>query len=105
MLWFTYEALDGQAKEVTDMLLAENNKDAISQIRDKGLFPTKVREIGKKEVQENMELLSAWKANQQQMVPIESIFKTESKQSYIEYLSETFGNKLIEWGKTLKGEK
>lgn len=105
MLWYTYEALDGQAKEVTDMLLAESSKDAISQIRDKGLFPTKVREIGKKEVQENMELLSAWKANREQMVPIESIFKTKLKQSYVEYLSDLFGNKLIKWGKKLRGEK
>ncbi len=104
MFWFTYEALDGEANKVTDVVLAKDNLTAISQIRNKGLFPTKVREVSEKEVQKNPDLLAAWKCNKSQMVPIETIFGTKSKQSYFQYLSELFGNKLIEWGKTLKGE-
>lgn len=40
---FVYEALDAQGKEVKADIEALSNKEAISKIRNKGLFPTKVR--------------------------------------------------------------
>jgi type IV pilus assembly protein PilC len=40
---FKYEALDAQGKEVKAEIEALSNKEAISKIRNKGLFPTKVR--------------------------------------------------------------
>lgn len=43
---FTYEALDAQGKEVKADIEALSNKEAISKIRNKGLFPTKVRAKG-----------------------------------------------------------
>jgi type II secretory pathway component PulF len=104
MLWFTYEALDGSANEYTDTILAEDKKDAIKQIRERSLFPTKVKEIGRREVQENPELLSAWRCNQGQMSPVESILETPT-QSYLKYLSDFWGDIFIEWGKILKGYK
>ena len=43
---FQYEALDGQGKEVKAEIEALSSKEAISKIRNKGLFPTKVRARG-----------------------------------------------------------
>ena len=43
---FQYEALDAQGKEVKADIEALSNKEAISKIRNKGLFPTKVRAKG-----------------------------------------------------------
>lgn len=43
---FVYEALDAQGKEVKADIEALSNKEAISKIRNKGLFPTKVRAKG-----------------------------------------------------------
>jgi len=43
---FTYEALDANGKEVKAEIEALSNKEAISKIRNKGLFPTKVRAKG-----------------------------------------------------------
>jgi len=43
---FVYEALDAQGKEVKSDIEALSNKEAISKIRNKGLFPTKVRAKG-----------------------------------------------------------
>ena len=43
---FLYEALDAQGKEVKADIEALSNKEAISKIRNKGLFPTKVRAKG-----------------------------------------------------------
>ncbi len=43
---FKYEALDAQGKEVKAEIEALSNKEAISKIRNKGLFPTKVRAKG-----------------------------------------------------------
>ena len=43
---FLYEALDGQGNEVKAEIEALSNKEAISKIRNKGLFPTKVRAKG-----------------------------------------------------------
>lgn len=40
---FVYEALDAQGKEIKADIEALSNKEAISKIRNKGLFPTKVR--------------------------------------------------------------
>lgn len=40
---FQYRALDGNGKEVKAEIEALSNKEAISKIRNKGLFPTKVR--------------------------------------------------------------
>ena len=40
---FKYEALDAQGKEVKAEIEALSSKEAISKIRNKGLFPTKVR--------------------------------------------------------------
>lgn len=90
MSQFIYEALDATGKEITDIVEAEDKTDAIKQIRDKGFFPTKVREIVEKKSQD---------------ATIESIFNMETKQSYIEYLSGLLGNKLIAWGQALKGTK
>ncbi|MBW8035255.1 MAG: type II secretion system F family protein [Planctomycetes bacterium] len=42
MPMFKYEALDSQGKEVKAEVEALSNKEAISKIRNKGLFPTKV---------------------------------------------------------------
>ena len=39
---YTYRALDGQGKEVIGTVETENSRDAISQVRDLNLFPTKV---------------------------------------------------------------
>jgi type IV pilus assembly protein PilC len=43
MAVFQYRALDGNGKEVKAEIEALSNKEAISKIRNKGLFPTKVR--------------------------------------------------------------
>lgn len=43
MAVFQYRALDGSGKEVKAEIEALSNKEAISKIRNKGLFPTKVR--------------------------------------------------------------
>jgi type IV pilus assembly protein PilC len=43
---FLYEALDAQGKEIKADIEALSNKEAISKIRNKGLFPTKVRAKG-----------------------------------------------------------
>ncbi len=43
---FHYEALDAQGKEVKADIEALSSKEAISKIRNKGLFPTKVRSRG-----------------------------------------------------------
>ena len=40
---FKYEALDAQGREVKDTIEALDNKEAVSKIRNLGLFPTKVR--------------------------------------------------------------
>lgn len=40
---FQYRALDGNGKEVKAEIEALSNKEAISKIRNKGLFPTKVK--------------------------------------------------------------
>src|SRR5690554_4266904 len=40
---FQYTALDANGKEVKAEIEALSNKEAISKIRNKGLFPTKVR--------------------------------------------------------------
>lgn len=104
MLWFVYEALDGDAKEVTDIMLADNQKDATSKIRERGQFPTRVRQIGKKEVQENTDLLSYWRCNQSKQVPLDTTyFDKKTAISYVEYLTEKLGNALIKWGEILKG--
>ncbi len=43
---FKYEALDAQGNEVKAEIDALSNKEAISKIRNKGLFPTKVQARG-----------------------------------------------------------
>ncbi len=43
---FAYEALDSQGQEVKAEIDALSSKEAISKIRNKGLFPTKVRAKG-----------------------------------------------------------
>jgi len=40
---FQYEALDAQGHQIKNSIEALNNKEAISKIRNKGYFPTKVR--------------------------------------------------------------
>lgn len=40
---FQYEALDAQGHEIKDVIEALSSKEAISKIRNKGYFPTKVR--------------------------------------------------------------
>lgn len=77
---FNYEALNSIGEKIINgKLAAVNKEDAIQQIRDMGLFPTRVKEI----------------------VTEEKIVYT-SKQSYFQYLSELIGTKLIEWGNFLK---
>jgi len=46
MAVFKYEALDAHGKEVRAEIEALSSKEAISKIRNKGLFPTKVRSRG-----------------------------------------------------------
>ena len=46
MAVFKYEALDARGKEVRAEIEALSSKEAISKIRNKGLFPTKVRSRG-----------------------------------------------------------
>ena len=41
---FAYEAMNSSGQEVNDEIEAQDNADAISKIRAKGFFPTKVRE-------------------------------------------------------------
>jgi type IV pilus assembly protein PilC len=43
---FNYEALDAKGQEIKGDIEALSNKEAISKIRNKGLFPTKVRAKG-----------------------------------------------------------
>ncbi len=43
---FQYEALDGNGKEVKGDIEALSNKEAISKIRNQGMFPTKVKAKG-----------------------------------------------------------
>ncbi len=43
---FQYKALDAEGNEVKAQIEALSNKEAISKIRNKGLFPTKVRVVG-----------------------------------------------------------
>ncbi|MCK4997981.1 MAG: type II secretion system F family protein [Anaerohalosphaera sp.] len=43
---FVYEALDAKGKEVKSEIEALSNQEAISKLRNKGLFPTKVRAKG-----------------------------------------------------------
>ncbi len=43
---FQYTALDANGKEVKDQIDALSNKEAISKIRNRGFFPTKVRAQG-----------------------------------------------------------
>ncbi|MCK4960415.1 MAG: type II secretion system F family protein [Planctomycetes bacterium] len=43
---FQYTALDANGKEVKDQIEALSNKEAISKIRNRGFFPTKVRAQG-----------------------------------------------------------
>ncbi|MHC4855634.1 MAG: type II secretion system F family protein, partial [Planctomycetota bacterium] len=40
---FQYQALDAKGNESTGQIEALSSKEAISKIRNKGLFPTKVR--------------------------------------------------------------
>ena len=40
---FRYIALDAKGNEITDTIEALNQKEAINSIRNKGLFPTKVK--------------------------------------------------------------
>ncbi len=48
---FAYEAMNSSGQEVKDEIEANSSEDAISKIRGKGYFPTKVREkAGKKNV-------------------------------------------------------
>jgi len=42
---FKYEALDSKGNTIEGTIEAPNQKDAICQIRNKGLFPTKVKGI------------------------------------------------------------
>ena len=74
---YSYKALTGDAQGTVGTVFAENNEEAISKIREMGLFPTKIVEVPE---------------------------SCSSSVSYLEYLSEVVGNKLISWGKTLKGE-
>lgn len=74
---FMYEALEAGGGPTEGTLAAKDSKDAIQQIRDMGLFPTKVREI----------------------------LREEKYGSYLEYLSELLGDRLIEWGNKIKGNR
>jgi type IV pilus assembly protein PilC len=46
MLKFTYTAMDAKGAEKTGTVDAENQNDAINRLREKGLFPTNVVELG-----------------------------------------------------------
>ena len=85
---FTYIALNGNGNEISDTLAADSQRAAIKKIRDMGCFPTQVRPTSHRTSEQR----------------IEDAYGTVQKQSYIEYLSELFGNKLIAWGTKLKGE-
>ena len=53
---FAYEAMNSSGQEVKDEIEASSSEDAISKIRGKGYFPTKVREkAGKKNVKKKAE--------------------------------------------------
>ena len=74
---FEYVAIVFGGDEQCGTISAEDSKDAIQQIRDMGLFPTKVREkVSKKE--------------------------REYRKTYFQYIAELLGDKLIEIGKNLK---
>ena len=42
---FNYDAMDSNGKEVDGVLEASSSEEAISKIRNLGLFPTKIKEI------------------------------------------------------------
>jgi type IV pilus assembly protein PilC len=48
---FAYEAMNSSGQEVKDEIEATTTEEAISKIRQKGFFPTKVREKAQKKVQ------------------------------------------------------
>jgi type IV pilus assembly protein PilC len=57
---FQYEAMNSSGQEVKDVVDAADSADAISKIRGKGFFPTKVREqAGKKKVGKKKEAETA----------------------------------------------
>jgi type II secretory pathway component PulF len=78
MKTFEYEAMVANGENQCGTLEAETQKDAIAKIRDMGMFPTKVRE---------------------------ALIEQPYEKDYLEYLAETFGKKLIAWGKALTGDK
>ena len=78
MKTFKYEAIVADGENQCGTLQAEDQKDAIKKVRDMGMFPTKVREV---------EIVNAY------------------EKDYLEYLAETFGKKLIAWGKALTGDE
>ena len=44
MATFTYEAMNSSGQEVKDEIEAADSSEAIAKIRNKGYFPTKVKE-------------------------------------------------------------
>jgi len=48
---FRYHALDSNGTEVREELEADNQKEAISKIRQKGLFPTKITNAEEKRIE------------------------------------------------------
>ena len=44
---FEYRALDAQGTETTGVIAADDENDAVSQVRRNGLYPTPVVEPGK----------------------------------------------------------
>src|SRR3954469_11876596 len=56
MATFAFEAMNSSGQEVKDEVEANDSQEAIAKIRQKGYFPTKVREkAGKKKVQKKKE--------------------------------------------------
>ena len=47
---FAYEAMNSSGQEVKDEIEAATTEEAISKIRGKGYFPTKVREKAAKKI-------------------------------------------------------
>ena len=85
MAFYTYKAMKAGGDYVSDIISADNQSEAITKLRQLDLFPVKVREASRKEIRE--------------LMPDAPI---PTKQTYFEFVCESIGDKLIEWGNKLK---
>ena len=85
MAYYYYKAMKADGSYVSDIMSSENHSKAVTKLRQLDLFPIKVREATREEIRKAFP--GAEKA---------------PRQTYLEFLCENIGNKLIEWGNYLK---